>query len=133
MALKLNENTSIPVSEKTTVEKESLKKDLDEHFNNSLDKNESTDVSINQLGDKLIMNRTLKQLIDEFMQTWVNIYISLSNEKYDFLFNETSIFEKFKKFAEILKKIFDSKNSFNLGIGLILLSFFIYFILLSTS
>lgn len=127
MSLKINENTSM--SSEKTAEKESLKKDLDEHFNNSLDKNES----INQLGDKLIMNRTLKQLIDEFMQTWLNIYISLSNEKYDFIFNETSIFEKFKRFAEILKKIFDSKNSFNIGIGLILLSFFIYFILLSTS
>jgi len=77
-----------------------------------------------------ILDKNVRVLVNEFGKNWNQIFIELLDaEKYENLNRGNYIHDFFKELFHILKSIFwQPDRLFHVGIGLIILSFFMYFI-----
>ena len=87
---------------------------------------------LDKMNEDTFLNLNLKTVFEEFLLTWHKIIFDLINPELYIIKTEgewwKSLFEATKK---ILNVFLESKRLFYVGIGLIIISFFVYFILVT--
>mgnify|MGYP001213626581 CR=1 FL=1 len=79
------------------------------------------------------LDKSLRQLIDEFVLTWHKIFLDLlETSRYDKLNEENELWDKFYILIQIMIDIFWKKDRlFHIGVGFVIISFFVFFIMAS--